>query len=46
MRLNKLTDAELVRYHRIAYEMLCTYQSKRAWHRLERIVVALERRGL
>lgn len=46
MHLNHLSDAELIRYHRLAYKMLTKYQSKRAFQRLFYIVNELDKRGM
>ncbi len=41
-RLNHLSYPELVRFHRIAYQLFTKYGSERSWHRLERVIVALD----
>lgn len=46
IRLTHLTDAQLIRYWRLAYKMLDRFQSKRAFRRLYFIVNELDRRGM
>lgn len=45
-RLNHLTDAELVRYWRLAVKSLHKYQTRRAFDRLYFIVAELDARGI
>lgn len=44
MRLNHLTNVELIRYHRLAYKTLIRFQSRRAFNRLALVVAELDRR--
>lgn len=46
MRLNRLSTDVLIRYHRVSFKLLTKYQSKRAWKRLQLVVVQLDNRGI